>query len=42
MKALGFLGMVTVLTLSGELPALAQAALQKPSAYAFYNPMLTY
>ena len=38
MAMLRILGAVALLTISGELPAFAQAAIQEPGAYAFYHP----
>jgi hypothetical protein len=38
MSALRIIGMVALFTIGGELPALAQAAVQEPGAYAFYHP----
>jgi hypothetical protein len=38
MAMLRILGAVVLLTISGELPAFAQAAIQEPRAYAFYHP----
>ncbi len=38
MAMLRILGAVALLTISGELPAFAQAAIQEPGAYAFYRP----
>jgi hypothetical protein len=35
---LRILGTVALLTIGGELPAFAQAAIQEPGAYAFYHP----
>lgn len=32
------IGTVALLMVSGEFPALAQAAVQEPGAYAFYHP----
>ena len=32
------LGAAALLTISGELHAFAQAAIQEPGAYAFYHP----
>jgi hypothetical protein len=32
------IGTVALLMVSGALPALAQAAVQEPGAYAFYHP----
>jgi hypothetical protein len=32
------LGTVALLTIGGELPVFAQAAIQEPGAYAFYHP----
>jgi hypothetical protein len=31
-------GAIALLTISGELPVFAQAAIQEPGAYAFYHP----
>jgi hypothetical protein len=38
MTMLRTIGPVALLMVSGELPALAQAAVQDPGAYAFYHP----
>jgi hypothetical protein len=38
MITLRLIGTVALLMVSGELPALAQAAVQEPGAYAFYHP----
>jgi len=38
MAMLRILGAVALLTINGELPAFAQAAIQEPGAYAFYHP----
>ena len=38
MTMLRILGAVALLTITGELPAFAQAAIQEPGAYAFYHP----
>jgi hypothetical protein len=38
MAMLRILGAVALLTISGELPVFAQAAIQEPGAYAFYHP----
>jgi hypothetical protein len=38
MIMLRIIGTVALLMVSGELPALAQAAVQEQSAYAFYQP----
>jgi hypothetical protein len=35
---LRIIGTVALLTVSGEFPAFAQAAVQEPGAYAFYHP----
>jgi hypothetical protein len=35
---LTILGTVALLTIGGEFPAFAQAAIQEPGAYAFYHP----
>jgi hypothetical protein len=32
------LGAIALLTISSDLPAFAQAAIQEPGAYAFYHP----
>ena len=32
------LGTAALLTMGGQLPVLAQAAIQEPGAYAFYQP----
>jgi hypothetical protein len=37
MAMLRIIGAVALLTISGELPAFAQAAIQEPGAYAFYH-----
>jgi hypothetical protein len=38
MPVLRILGTVALLTVGGELPLFAQAAIQEPSAFAFYHP----
>jgi hypothetical protein len=38
MIMLRIIGAAALLMVSGELPALAQAAVQEPGAYAFYHP----
>jgi methylmalonyl-CoA mutase cobalamin-binding subunit len=38
MTMLRIIGAVALLIVGGELPALAQAAVQEPGAYAFYHP----
>ena len=38
MTMLRIIGAVALLMVSGEFPALAQAAVQEPGAYAFYHP----
>ena len=38
MTMLRISGAVALLIVSGKLPALAQAAVQEPGAYAFYHP----
>jgi hypothetical protein len=38
MTMLRTIGTVALLMVSGELPALARAAVQDPGAYAFYHP----
>ena len=40
MAMLRILGAVALLTISGELPAFAQVAIQEPGPYAFTTPML--
>jgi hypothetical protein len=35
---LRILGTAALLTMGGQLPVLAQAAMQEPGAYAFYHP----
>jgi len=38
MPMLRILGTAALLTIGGQLPVLAQAAIQEPGAYAFYHP----
>jgi hypothetical protein len=38
MTMLKIVGTVALLMVSSEFPALAQAAVQEPGAYAFYHP----
>jgi hypothetical protein len=38
MAMLRTLGAIALLTISSDLPAFAQAAIQEPGAYAFYHP----
>jgi hypothetical protein len=38
MSVLRILGAVALVTIGGELPVFAQAAIQEPGAYAFYHP----
>jgi hypothetical protein len=38
MPMLRIVGTVALLMVSSEFPALAQAAVQEPGAYAFYHP----
>jgi hypothetical protein len=38
MTMLKIIGTVTLLMVSSEFPALGQAAVQEPGAYAFYHP----
>ena len=38
MSVLRSLGAVALVTIGGELPVFAQAAIQEPGAYAFYHP----
>jgi hypothetical protein len=38
MAMLRIVGAIALLTISGGLPAFAQAAIQEPGAYAFYHP----
>ena len=38
MTTLRILGIVALLTIGGELPVFAQAAIQEPGAFAFYHP----
>ena len=38
MTVLRIIGAVALLMVSDEFPALAQAAVQEPGAYAFYHP----
>jgi len=38
MSVLRILGSVALVTIGGELPVFAQAAIQEPGAYAFYHP----
>jgi hypothetical protein len=38
MTVLRIIGTIALLMISGELPPLAQAAVQDPGAYAFYHP----
>ena len=38
MSILRSLATVALLTIGGDLPAFAQAAIQEPGAYAFYHP----
>jgi hypothetical protein len=38
MPMLRILGTAALVTMGGQLPVLAQAAIQEPGAYAFYHP----
>jgi hypothetical protein len=42
MPMLRIVGRAALLTISGELPVLAQAAIQEPGAYASITPVVMY